>query len=282
MFRQMRALILSVGLGDGNEFVQPEAEINAGEKISVIVAIHDAPEVLERCLRSLEKNGSRCEVILVNDGSKLQMTKDLINQFSCRNSWSVIQHETAKGHSRSCEAGAAVASRQYFCFLNSDTILTPWSWEGCCDAFDADPRIGIVGPSTSRSATAQVVPRAEHCRQYWNDSQVDAFAHKYTSSHRKRCWTELPEIGGFAFFVRRQLWDELRGFDLNLPDYGNEFEFCRRASKQGWRLVWVANSYIHHLGEQSYQTLGLLQGLWAHDYIVKKHRLAVPKIQNPR
>jgi GT2 family glycosyltransferase len=48
------------------------------------------------------------------------------------------------------------------------------------------------------------------------------------------------------------LWEELGGFDPDLPDYGNEIALCKRIVAKGYRAVWVRNSYIHHLGEQSY------------------------------
>jgi GT2 family glycosyltransferase len=93
---------------------------------------------------------------------------------------------------------------------------------------------------------------AELCRNDWTDSQVFGFAERYVSSQPARSWVDLPEIGGFAFFIRRTLWDEMNSFALHLPDYGNEFEMCWRASTKGWRVVWTKNSYIHHLAQQSY------------------------------
>jgi GT2 family glycosyltransferase len=68
---------------------------------------------------------------------------------------------------------------------------------------------------------------------------------------------DLPSLGGFAFFVRRTVWDQVGGFDKNLPDYGNETEFCWRLKKAGLRSVWSKGAYIHHFGSESYgRTLG--------------------------
>jgi GT2 family glycosyltransferase len=62
-------------------------------------------------------------------------------------------------------------------------------------------------------------------------------------------------VGGFAFFVRRELWNDFRGFDEKLRDYGNETELCKRLSIRGFRIVWTQNSYIHHFGQASYDTV---------------------------
>lgn len=61
---------------------------------------------------------------------------------------------------------------------------------------------------------------------------------------------------GFALFIRRSLWEQAGGFDQRLPDYGNEMELCRRIAEEGYRLVWIRNSYIHHFGQQSYRGNG--------------------------
>ena len=54
-YRYMRARVLSLGLYGGGNYVFTPEEQKASARISVIVAIHDAPEVTDRCLRSLER-----------------------------------------------------------------------------------------------------------------------------------------------------------------------------------------------------------------------------------
>lgn len=274
--RRVRAGVLSIGLPRYAEFEQPQSEIDASAEISIVIPIHDEQEeLLTRCFRSLEKYATKAEIILVDDGSKLFQTLGIIERFSGQNEWKVIRHSESKGHSRASENGARLATRKYLCLLNSDTVTTPWSWQAAKQAFESDSRIGITGPTTSYMSTPQVARRAEYCRFYWNDSQIHAFARRLAGGRPPKCWVDLSEVGGFAFFIRRSLWEELGGFDPGLPDYGNEIELCRRASRKGWRIVWTTNSYIHHFGHQSYlRELGYeeirLRGKLAQQYIDKK------------
>jgi GT2 family glycosyltransferase len=136
--------------------------------------------------------------------------------------------------------------------LNSDTVITPWSWLAAKEAFEGDPAIGVTGPCTSHCATRQMIQRAMYCRHYWSDDQIFAFAQLHLSGLEPRQWVDMEEVGGFAFFLRQSLWKELGGFDVNLPDYGNESELCKRVLRRGLRIVWTRNSYIHHFGKQSY------------------------------
>ena len=251
-YRYLRARVLSLGLhGDGNHALTPE-ERRASACISVIVAIHDAPAVTDRCLRSLERNGGDAEVILIDDGSRLDRTREVIDQAVARNGWVVSRHATARGHSRACELGAKMAHREYICFLNSDTVVTPFSWAGMVKALRADPRVGAVGPSTSRTSTCQKIRRAEVCSFYWTDEQINDFAFRHTTRYQEAAPMDMESVGGFAFMVTRSAWAESGGFDPHLSNYGNEAELCRRLKGLGYRIVWTRSSYIHHFGESSF------------------------------
>jgi GT2 family glycosyltransferase len=247
--------LLSIGLTRSGTFDQPEDEVEASRDISVVVAIHDSPEVTRRCLESIEKYGANAEFILVDDGSQFKETTDLIQGYEHRNGWIVVRHKEPMGHSRSCEAGSRLATRPHLCFLNSDTVITPWSWRGAKEAFDSDPQIAVTGPTTSRASTKQTVRRADYCRHYWTDSQICAFAERYISKQPPRSWVDLPAVDGFAFFIRRAIWEEFGGFDSRLMDYGNETELCKRLSKAGFHIIWTRNSYIHHFGQGSYASI---------------------------
>jgi O-antigen biosynthesis protein len=251
-YRSLRARVLSLGLhGGGNYALTPE-ERRASACISVVVPIHDAPEVTDRCLRSLERNGGDAEVILIDDGSRLDRTREVIDQAIARNGWSVSRHASARGHSRACELGVKMAHREYCCFLNSDTVVTPFSWAGMVKVLQADPRVGVVGPSTSSTSTHQTIRRAEVCSFYWTDRQIDEFAFRHTSPNRETAPLDMEYVGGFAFVVTRSAWTESGGFDPYLSNYGNEVELCRRLKKRGYRILWTRSSYIHHFGSSSF------------------------------
>lgn len=253
--RQFKARLITRGVSSRRLYEQSQDDALAAAAMSIIVPIHDAPAVVWRCLASLENYAQKAEIILVDDGSRMIETRTLITEFSGRNKWTVIRNETPSGHSDASRAGAAVASRPYLCLLNSDTVVTPWCWRLIKEAFERYPAVGVAGPSTSSSGNDQTLPEASRCLAYWNDNQICNFAGSLVSTECQL--TDLAWISGFALFIRRTLWQELGGFDRNLPDYGNEVELCRRVAQNGFRGVWVTNAYIHHLGGKSYrQSIG--------------------------
>jgi GT2 family glycosyltransferase len=250
--RPIKVRVLSRSLPRNRVFEQPPEHRLASASMSIVVPIHDAPLVTKRCLASLERDATKSEIILVDDGSRIAETSHIIREFSSRNGWKVIWNAEARGHSAACAAGARLASRAYLCLLNSDTVVTPWCWRAIEEAFETNTTIGVAGPCTSNSGNEQTLDIAGHCRFYWNDSQICAFAERLTVGAPQPVKLDLPWISGFAFFIRRGLWEKLGGFDRNLLDYGNEVELCKRATNLGYRTAWIRNSYIHHLGRQSY------------------------------
>jgi GT2 family glycosyltransferase len=259
VLRELRRRILTYyafrHLPRHKEFEPSLTDALATASLSIIVPVHDAPEVTRRCLMSLQKYAPKAEIILVDDASKLRESNKLLDEFSNRNRWKLIRHLEPLGHSRACGAGASVATRPILCLLNSDTVATPWCWRPIVQVFEDNPRIGVAGPSTSYSGNLQTLPLAFSTRLYLNDSQICEYARRLLDEYSDSIPTDLPWVSGFAFFIRRSLWEQLGGFDRNLPDYGNDVELCRRLQETGHRVVYVRNSYVHHFAGASYSKM---------------------------
>jgi GT2 family glycosyltransferase len=280
LLREIKACILMRTFPHSKKFEQTEEDAQAAASISIIIPVHDSPKVTGRCFASLERFATRAEVIVVDDGSLLAETCDLIENFCRRNGWRIIRHEKALGHSRANEVGALLATRPYLCLLNSDTVVTPWCWQLIKQAFELDQAIAVAGPSTSHSANPQALPLANFLRYHLNESQICEYARRLAAECSNLIITDLPWVCGFAFFIRRSLWEELGGFDPNLPDYGNERELSNRVREKGYRTVWVRNAYIHHFAGESYKTAIGLEAIHARSqaadqYIDQKHRAPV-------
>lgn len=272
--RHLRAFIVTRKLLRGERFDLHAAEASSSECMSIVVPVHDAPDVLERCLNSLEKYAAAAEIVIVDDASQLAKTRTIIADYSERNRWTVVRNEAPKGHSEACRRGVELTARPYLCLLNSDTVVTPWCWGQVKEAFDHDRSIGALGPSTSTSKNEQQMLVASHCRDYWTDAQICQFAALLLTHPPQPTLLDLPVVTGFAFFIRRDLWQQFGGFDRNLPDYGNETELCARLRRAGYRAVWIRSAYVHHFGSRSYgATIGqkgiLARKDAAHQYIAE-------------
>jgi GT2 family glycosyltransferase len=255
ILRRLGVPVLIRNFARDTQFEQSTEDAVASASMSIVVPIHDAPVVTRRCLVSLEQFAPKAEIVLVNDGSKLIETVEMIQDFVNRNHWKLVNHEKSLGHSQASEAGADLSTRPFLCLLNSDTVVTPWCWRLVKEAFELDERIAVAGPSTSNTGPTvlQTLPIARYLCRYLNDNQICDLASRLVAKCADPLVSDLIFVCGFAFFIRLSLWKKFEGFDRNLPDYGNEDELGKRILAEGYRMVWVRNAYIHHFGSQSYR-----------------------------
>jgi hypothetical protein len=66
---------------------------------------------------------------------------------------------------------------------------------------------------------------------------------------------EVPTGNGFCLFIKRACLNQIGHFNQTylLRGYGEESEFCLRASKKGWTHYCATDVYVGHQGGQSFQ-----------------------------
>uniref|UniRef100_UPI002636CCD9 glycosyltransferase family 2 protein n=1 Tax=Pseudophaeobacter sp. TaxID=1971739 RepID=UPI002636CCD9 len=63
--------------------------------------------------------------------------------------------------------------------------------------------------------------------------------------------TQVDWTAGASLMIRRQVIEEIGGFDETFFLYFEETDLCRRAAKAGWRTHYVPDSQVAHLGSAS-------------------------------
>lgn len=57
---------------------------------------------------------------------------------------------------------------------------------------------------------------------------------------------------GAAFFIRKDLFARLGGFDIRFFAYHEETDLCWRIQRHGYRIIYQPKAIVHHQGEQSW------------------------------
>lgn len=153
--------------------------------------------------------------------------------------------------------GAATSQSSILLALNSDTIPPRWlirSVLARCNSSDSDI-IGFIG----NAAGYQSVP--------WNPNGIGEYpvcdiprgldardVSDIVASLPLSTSIDVPFINGFAFAIRRSIFENLNGFDTRaFPyGYGEEIDLCLRARSAGYNVVVDATTYIYHAKSQSY------------------------------
>jgi len=244
--------VLSIGIGSIPNPVVGEEELEATKELSVVVAVHNAPEEAARCLRSLERFSGAAEIILVDDGSTDARARRLVREYASRNAWQMVRNDKSSWHSGACMSGAALATRPILCLLNSDTVVTQHAWALCVDSLLRDESLKAVGPRTSDGWKSQNDIRARRCRYVWSDPQIFWYAERLYRRNATRAARQIkPFVTGAVLFVRRADWDRVGGFAGCREHVGNDVDLCLKLTAGGGWIGVCDGAYVHHLGGRS-------------------------------
>ena len=218
--------------------------------VDIIIPVYGAADDLERCLSSVahETDLARHGVILVVDGPQDARVEEVVNAFPPAR---VLRNEQRLGFVQSVNRGMALSTNDVV-LLNSDTIVTPRWLEKLIEALHSSTKIGTVTP-LSNHATLVSVPRAfeENLLPTGFDAASLAALIERVS---RRAYVPLPTAVGVCMVIRRAVLDEIGLFDAK-PfglGYGEENDFCMRATAKGWLHIADDATFIYHAGHRSF------------------------------
>jgi O-antigen biosynthesis protein len=222
-------------------------------QIDVIVPVHGAGPVFRRCAASLVRhvNAGQHRVIVILDGPPDDETVRAVDELRQADAdLVVLAHDTPRGFIVSVNQGVAVSDRDVV-LLNSDTQVTRGWLEKLAAAAGSDPAIATVTPF-SNNATICSLPTflAENTLPTGYD--VDALA-ALVERVAAREYPPLPTGVGACLYIKREVLREAGAFDEAFGlGYGEEIDFCLRASALGYRHVLDDATFIFHEGSRSF------------------------------
>ena len=214
-------------------------------RVSIIVPAFNKWILTLNCLRSLvvaEHGASGFEVILADDAST-----DETPEIAARNPW--LRHvrlDRNSGFVDNCNHAASQARGELLLFLNNDTLVGN-GWLGALLAsLRRRPGAGVVGSQVYASDGGLL----ESGGILWGNGDVWNHGRGFGPER----WFELDHerevdyVSGCAMAIRREVWQQLDGFDTRYrPAYCEDADFCLRAREAGQAVLVQPQSRILHL-----------------------------------
>jgi predicted glycosyltransferase/GT2 family glycosyltransferase len=225
----------------------------------VVICVHDAVEDVRRCLASfMTHTDARHRLVLVDDGSGPECRAELERFAAIWPAATLLRNDERAGYTQAANRGLRESRAGLVVLLNSDTIVTAGWLERLLECAESDERIGIVGP-LSNAATFQSVPdrplgprEAAHnwLPPGWSPDDVAAAV----ATIAPRAFPRVGVLNGFCFAIKRAVIEAVGYFDeQSFPDgYGEEVDYCLRATKAGFDLAVADHAYVYHAANQSY------------------------------
>lgn len=237
--------------------------VGSAPDITVSIVSYNTCALLRACLQSLAarqaEGEATLEVVVADNGStdgSVEMVRDEFPQVC------LIETGGNIGYGRANNAALAEAQGRYFFILNSDTEVEPGALGAMRDYLDARPEIGMVGaqlvlPDGSTQASCAMDPNL--LAVFWEQTYLDKLlpSNRITGAYAMTHWNyetaqEVQQVCGACFFVRREAWAQIGGFDPAYFMYFEDTDFCVRLRRAGWPIYFFPGARIkHHLGASS-------------------------------
>jgi len=207
--------------------------------VSIIIVTHNGLELLKKCLSSLQEISlSDNEIILVDnnshDGTIDYVTKHFPETI-------LIKLDENKGFTEPNNIASKIAKGKYLLFLNNDTIVTPNFLTELIESMNKDKQIGIcqsmlLKPDESVDSSGDF---------------IDELGVSYNSKTRVKVDREISSARGACMLIRKDIFDELEGFDEKFFISFEDVDLGWRAWIKGYKVVLSSKSIVYHLGGQT-------------------------------
>ena len=221
--------------------------------VDVVIPVYRGLEETRRCLFSVFDNtsGPLVRIIVVDDCSPEPALSAWLKELAERREIHLVRNARNVGFVASVNRGMEEAGSHDVVLLNSDTEVPPgWLSRLTAQAY-VERRIATVSPF-SNNATICGYPANEGGPPAFGLS-VAALDDVCRTVNAGRA-VDVPTTVGFCMYIRRKALQEVGAFDADrfAEGYGEENDFCLRASGLGWKHRLACDTFVYHKGSVSF------------------------------
>ncbi len=238
--------------------------------VSIIIPTKDGIDLLSKCIDGLlnETIYKNIEIIIVNNQSKDPATYRYLKSLSIDPRIKIIDFDEPFNYSKINNMAAGKASGTLLALLNNDIEIINADWLREMVSHAMRPEIGAVG-----------------ARLYYPDGTVQhagvllgykgkaGHMHRHSSPEWLGYWARsvliqnLTAVTAACMVLRKQVFDEVEGFDENFSVTFNDVDLCLRIHERGYRNLYTPYAEMYH---HESKTRGLLAHQSEEDYFAIK------------
>ena len=221
---------------------------------SIILVNYNGSKFIYDCLKSIAFFMDRLdyEVIVVDNFSSDDSINVINENFP---SFKLICSQENLGFGRASNLGVANSQGNYLLFLNTDTILIENTLEILCKYLEQNPNVGVVGPRI-------IFQNGRYQLSYGNlpnlfvefidkvRCALDNRFHGLLSTFYDRWPSNIQEVDwvtGACLIIRRDVFEQIGGFDESFFMYFEDKDICKRVKELGYKVIYYPKTTIIHL-----------------------------------
>ncbi len=232
-------------------------------KISVIVVSFNTNAMLKKCLESLFQYPGchELEVFVVDNDSKddsAAMVRESFTQVH------LIENKTNLGFAAANNQAYELATGQYIVLLNPDAYVKPGAMENGVAFMEDHPECGLCGGRLV-NLEGDLDPSARRFpNSLYKFFTLSGLSDRYRSSKifgrgdfkyfDHNSVQEVDWVPGTFTIYRRRMLTQIGLFDERFFIYYEETDLCLRAKRNGWKVFFVPDAEVVHVGGGSART----------------------------
>ena len=217
---------------------------DARPRCSVVIPTYNGAALTAACLDALLAHPpTTCEwsLIVVDDASPEDPGPMLAGY---ERDATIVRLEFNRGFAGACNAGARAAESDYVVFLNNDTLPAEGWLDALVAAAAADPEVAAVGAKLlfpdGRVQHAGVAIHANGLPFHL----YSGFEGGHPAINRDR---DVVAVTAACMLVRRDVFDEIGGFDEEYRNAYEDIDLCLRLAEHGGKVRYCHRSLVIHL-----------------------------------
>lgn len=265
--------------------------------LSIVIVSYNTKDLLKECLRSVYKNtGGLNHEIIVSDNGSIDGTIEMIkNEFPRVR---LIKNGENLGFPKANNKGMEAAKGDFVLLLNPDTVILSGSLILMMNFMKENPEAGAVAsrllnadgsnqPSVSKFPDLFTlfvrfcVPRfvSGKIKELLANSnlkkKLGSQINSYFSLRNVEAPTEVDDVSGACLLIRRKTMEEVGFLDNKFFLYCEDIDWCYRARKKGWKIIYLPAAKVIHYGGKAtggdFKPFPLCCGIESEYYFFKKH-----------
>ncbi|MGK4569105.1 glycosyltransferase family 2 protein [Flavobacterium sp. 3HN19-14] len=229
-------------------------------KLSVVILNYNVRYFLELCVLSVQQAipDIDAEIIVVDNNSPDDSCEMIKSRFR---DVRLIENKENSGFPKGNNIGVAAAKGEYICILNPDTVVAEDTFSKILAFAEKQNNLGITGcklidgtgnflPESKRGLPTPFISFTRMSGLYKLSPKLFG---KYYASHLSENETgEIDILVGAFMLMKRDLYNEIGGFDEQFFMYGEDIDLSYSAIKSGkTNYYFHETSVIHYKGEST-------------------------------
>ena len=219
-------------------------------RIAVVILNWNGKVLLQKYLPTVIENSGEADIYVIDNASSDDSVPYIQENHPAVN---IIRNDKNLGFAGGYNEGLKSINAEICCLLNSDVEVTPGWLEPIPNIFNTKDKVAIIQPKILDLNKREYFEYAGAAGGY-----IDRFGYPFC---RGRIFQALEKDNGqydddreifwatgACMFIKKEVFEELKGFDADYFAHQEEVDLCWGAQNLGYKVYYTSQSHVYHLG----------------------------------